>query len=35
MAYRVLADIVVVAHLGFVVFVALGALLAWWWPRLI
>jgi hypothetical protein len=35
MAYRVLADIVVVAHLGFVVFVALGALLAWRWPRLI
>lgn len=34
MAYRALADLVVVAHLGFVVFVALGALLAWRWPRL-
>ena len=34
MPYRILADTVVVMHLGFMVFVALGALLVWRWPRL-
>ena len=33
MAYRVLADAVAVAHLCFVLFVVLGALLALRWPR--
>jgi hypothetical protein len=33
-AYRLLADAVVVAHFGFIVFVAAGGLLAWRWPRL-
>lgn len=33
MLYRVLADLVVVLHLGFVLFVALGGLLALRWPR--
>jgi hypothetical protein len=33
--YRVLADLVVVVHLAFVAFVAVGALLAWRWPRLV
>ncbi len=32
MAYRVLADAVVLVHLGFILFVAVGALLAWRWP---
>ena len=32
MPYRLLADVVVVIHLGFIVFVAVGALLAWRWP---
>lgn len=31
---RALADAVMVVHLTFIVFVALGALLAWHWPRL-
>jgi hypothetical protein len=35
MAYRVLADLVVVAHLGYLVFVATGGLLAWRWRRVI
>jgi hypothetical protein len=35
MLYRVLADLVVVVHLAFIVFVAVGALLAWRWPRLL
>ena len=35
MVYRVLADLVVVVHLAFVAFVAVGALLAWRWPRLL
>lgn len=35
MIWRVLADIVVVIHLGFVVFVMLGGFLLWRWPRLI
>ena len=33
MAYRFLADVVVVLHLSFVLFVALGGLLALRWPR--
>ena len=32
MLYRLLADLVVVVHLAFIVFVAVGALLAWRWP---
>ena len=32
MLYRILADLVVVAHLGFIVFVVLGGLLAFRWP---
>lgn len=35
MLYRVAADLVVVAHLGFIVFAALGALLALRWPRVL
>lgn len=35
MLYRLLADLVVVAHLSFIVFVAAGSLLAWKWPRLL
>jgi uncharacterized protein DUF2784 len=35
MAYRVLADLVMVAHLGCLVFVAIGGLLSWRWRRLI
>lgn len=31
---RVVADAVVVVHFGFILFVAVGALLAWRWPRL-
>jgi hypothetical protein len=33
MLYRALADLVVVLHLGFVLFVVLGGLLALRWPR--
>ncbi len=33
MVYRLLADTVAVVHAGFVVFVALGGLLVWRWPR--
>lgn len=33
--YLLLADLIVVLHLGFIVFAALGALLAFKWPRLI
>jgi Protein of Unknown function (DUF2784) len=33
--YRLLADLVVLIHLAFIVFVAVGALLAWRWPRLV
>lgn len=33
MLYRVLADLVVVLHLGFVLFAVLGGLLALRWPR--
>lgn len=35
MAYRVLADAVVVVHLGFILFVALASLALWRWPRLV
>lgn len=31
--YRLLADLVVVVHLAFIMFVAVGGLLAWRWPR--
>jgi hypothetical protein len=34
MPYGVLADLVLVVHLGFVLFVALGGLLVLRWPRL-
>lgn len=34
MAYRMLADLVLLAHATFVAFVLLGALLVWRWPRL-
>lgn len=33
MAYRVLADLLVLLHLGFVVFVVAGGFLVWRWPR--
>lgn len=33
MLYRLLADLVVVVHLAFIVFVAVGGLLTWRWPR--
>ena len=32
MFYRILADVLVVAHLGFIAFVMLGGLLAFRWP---
>ena len=35
MLYRVLADAVVFVHLGFILFVAAGGLLAWRWPALL
>src|SRR5439155_1050986 len=35
MLYRWVADAVVVAHFGFLVFLAIGSLLAWRWPRLV
>ena len=35
MAYRLLADTVVVVHLGFVLFAVFGALLAFRWPKII
>jgi hypothetical protein len=34
-AYRFLADAVVVVHFAFVIFVAVGGLLAWRWPRVL
>src|SRR5215207_7955728 len=34
MVYRPLADLVVIVHVGFILFVAVGAFLAWRWPRL-
>jgi hypothetical protein len=33
MLYRLLADAVLVVHLGFILFVALGGLIVWRWPR--
>ncbi len=33
--YRALADVVVVVHLAFVVFVAVGGFIAWRWPRVL
>jgi hypothetical protein len=33
--YRFVADAVVLVHFGFIVFVAVGGLLAWRWPRLL
>ncbi|HEY9422909.1 MAG TPA: DUF2784 domain-containing protein [Thermoanaerobaculia bacterium] len=33
MLYRILADLVVVLHFGFVLFVVFGGLLAFRWPR--
>jgi Protein of Unknown function (DUF2784) len=35
MAYRALADVVVLVHIGFVLFVGLGGFLAWRWPRIL
>ncbi|WP_019560130.1 MULTISPECIES: DUF2784 domain-containing protein [Caldimonas] len=35
MIYRALADLLVLLHLGFVVFVVLGGFLVWRWPRLV
>ncbi|MGH9247428.1 MAG: DUF2784 domain-containing protein [Acidimicrobiales bacterium] len=35
MVFDVLADVVMVVHLAFILFVAVGALLAWHWPRLV
>ena len=35
MGWPVVADAVVVAHLAFLVFVAVGGILAWRWPRLL
>ena len=35
MWYRIAADLVLVVHLLFIVFVIAGAFLAWRWPRLI
>jgi hypothetical protein len=34
MVFGLLADLVVVVHLAFVLFVAVGGLLVWRWPRL-
>ena len=33
--YLLFADLIVILHLGFIVFAALGALLAFKWPRLV
>ena len=33
MIYRFIADAVVVVHFSFIVFVAIGGLVAWRWPR--
>jgi hypothetical protein len=35
MAYRILADLTLLLHLGFILFVAAGALLVLRWPRLV
>jgi hypothetical protein len=34
MLYGLVADLVVIVHLGFIMFVATGGLLSWRWPRL-
>ena len=34
MPYRLLADLVLIFHAGFVAFVVLGALFVWRWPRI-
>ena len=33
--YRIAADAVVVVHAGFILFVAIGGVVAWRWPRLL
>jgi hypothetical protein len=33
--YRFLADVVVVVHFGFIVFVAIGGVMAWRWPTIL
>jgi hypothetical protein len=33
--YRIAADAVVVVHAGFILFVAIGGVIAWRWPRLL
>jgi uncharacterized protein DUF2784 len=35
MLYRILADGVMIVHFAFILFVALGAVLAWRWPSLV
>jgi len=35
MVYVLLADLVVIVHLGFIAFVAVGGFLAWRWPRVL
>ena len=35
MGWSAVADVVVVAHLAYLVFVAVGGILAWRWPRLL
>ena len=35
MLYRLLADAVMLAHFGFLVFLAVGGFLAWRWPRVL
>ena len=35
MLFRSIADAVVVVHLGFLLFLGAGSLLAWRWPRLV
>ena len=35
MLYRIGADAVMLLHFGFILFVALGAVLAWRWPKLV
>jgi len=34
MLARLMADALLIAHLGFIVFAVAGAGLLWWWPRL-
>lgn len=35
MLYRLVADAIAVVHFGFILFIALGGVLAWRWPRLL